>query len=148
MEHEDFVTYEQAQQLKELGFDWECYQFYNADKNLWSYTSIGYGDDCRDWNDKDYAAIGNSECSAPTLSQVQKWFREIHGIDIDSESVYYRLDTGNKIMYGLRIGIQRTFQKEFYLNYDSYNEALSKGITHALKFIQGGGDRIVPNRII
>lgn len=127
---EDYVTFDQAMKLKELGFDWITYCVYDK----------VYKDD-RPWELRNYHTPQNHNlaqysASAPTLSQVQKWFREVHGIDIDIDSVYHRLDTGNKIMYGLRIGIQKTFKKEFYLNHYSYNEALSTGIDHALKLIK------------
>lgn len=122
--HEDFVTFEQAQQLKELGFDWWGSTIY-VDGHLTPTFILSY------------AYIERDNClPAPTIYLVQKWFREVHGIDIDIDSVYHMLDTGNKIMYGLRIGIQKTFQKEFYLNYDSHKEALSTGIDHAIKIIK------------
>lgn len=72
----------------------------------------------------------------PTLIQVQKWIREEMGIDITIEHVYHRLNTGNKIMYSLRIGDQSTFNTQFYRNYDSYNEALSIGIDHAINILK------------
>lgn len=135
--NEDFVTYEQAVKLKELGFDWKCYQFYNADKKLWSYTSIGYGDDCRDWNDNDYAIIGNAECSAPTLAQAQKWLREKHYLSIE---VYSSLDIDYNHEYdGFIKNLNDASEDEIEdsaISCKTYEEALSKGIDKALELLK------------
>lgn len=127
--HEDFVTYEQAKDLKELGFDWDCnfiyyLTYHNHNKPIFQLFET-----------TDYYGV-EKYWFAPTLSQAKKWLREIYGIDVDIDSVYHRLDTGDKVMYGLRIGVQRTFQREFYRNYDSYEEALSVGIDQALKLLK------------
>ena len=134
---EDFVTHEQAIKLKELGFDWDCNHYYENGK---LYEGVVDEDEDPDINSDYPTTYGNynftkQTCSAPTLAQVQKWLREVKHIDIDIDSVYHRLDTGDKVMYGLRIGVQRTFQKEFYLNHDTYEQALSSGIDTALKIL-------------
>ena len=62
---EDYVTFEQAKTLKELGFEWECYKFYYDNGQLEGYVSDGWhGDECRDWNDKFNSAIANAIASA------------------------------------------------------------------------------------
>ena len=151
--NEDYVSFEQAKALKELGFDWECYQFYNADKKLCSYTSIGCGDDCRDWNDNDYASIGDAECSAPTLAQAQKWLR-IKNISICVEEkieenitrslfsdechttfsrlgYYCRVSINQKpdgVITNSKIGANKLTEY-----FDTYEEALSRAIDYYLK---------------
>ena len=74
MTHEDYVSYEQAQALKELGFDWECshgyYRFFD-DKEPWLNT-CGYAKNSTD-GDLFY-------CAAPTLAQAQKWLREVKDV--------------------------------------------------------------------
>lgn len=71
MVQDNFVTYEQAISLRELGFDWKCFGFYLYDNEL------NFGGP-RDYN----FIVGNDHISAPTLSQTQKWFREVKGIDV------------------------------------------------------------------
>ena len=127
MTHEDYVSFEQAKALKTLGFDWECYQFYNGDKKLWSYTSIGYGDDCRNWNDEYNAAIGGSECSAPTLAQAAKWLREVKQIII-IPCVMYKEGVMKYDFYIVDEPIDLLDSKGF----DTYEEALSAGIDKTL----------------
>jgi hypothetical protein len=62
----EFVTYEQALSLKELGFDEDCLAFYNG-KFL---NSTDYNFD--DGNSKDIGLC----ISAPLKQQVFRWFRE------------------------------------------------------------------------
>jgi hypothetical protein len=62
----DFGTYEQAVALKELGFDEECFAFYNG-KFL----------DSTDYNFDDGTSKDIGLCiKAPLKSQVFRWFRE------------------------------------------------------------------------
>lgn len=131
MTHEDFVSFKQAKLLKGLGFDWECTHYYQD----------GYSRECQKNIIKATCACNFNEdfktmISAPTLAQAQKWLREVKRLDISINHVYHRLTTGNKVMYGLRIGNQSTFKTEFYMNYDAYEEALLVGINKALELIK------------
>jgi hypothetical protein len=58
----EFVPYEQALALKELGFDEPCFGWYASDKSLI----------------KDYVIKMNLK--APTFSQAFRWFRERYGL--------------------------------------------------------------------
>jgi hypothetical protein len=69
----EFVPYEQALALKELGFDKPCFAYY--DKHM---TGVLYGNL---WNGNpiEMGLPDNSvhvECTAPTFSQAFRWFRE------------------------------------------------------------------------
>lgn len=126
---EDYVSFEQAQRLKELGFDWGCdfvyyFTYHNHNKPIFQRYET-----TRDYEMEKYWDV-------PTLAQAQKWLREVKGVDITIEHVYHRLDTGDKIMYGLRIGIQSTFDTKFIRNYDSYKEALSAGVDRAIELVK------------
>lgn len=102
---EDYVTYEQALQLKELGFDWECngiYKYHSSKiihklpknphkkksikKAIENYpiitflkknTEIEYRDDS--WINS-YYLDEHKYVNAPTLAQAQKWLREVKNI--------------------------------------------------------------------
>lgn len=128
---EDFVTFEQSVELKELGFDWETdYMIVVLSDNSQRIVSkIDFRGACLN-------RILDEYYYAPTLAQVQKWLREVKGLDITINHVYYRLDTGDKVTYGLHIGDQSTFKTEFYRNYDTYCEALTIGIDNALKILK------------
>ena len=63
----EFIPYDQAVDLKELGFDEECFGYYDIDNGY----AIGYAF-CYS-NVKSQLENG---CSAPTFSQAFRWFRE------------------------------------------------------------------------
>jgi hypothetical protein len=68
----DFVPYELALELKQLGFDEPCFAFY--DESLYFPNNENqYGTFC---NQK----LDASSCSAPTYSQAFRWFREKHNL--------------------------------------------------------------------
>ena len=62
----EFVTYNQALALKELGFDEPCFGYYNMKKkfNMGDYTT-------KHWK---------STCLAPLKSQAFRWFREKYNL--------------------------------------------------------------------
>ena len=65
----EFISYEQALALKELGFDEPCFSFYiDVDKFL--YTN-------QKWLDYN---LNSKRISAPLYQQAFKWFREKHGL--------------------------------------------------------------------
>ena len=72
MLEKDFVPYEQALALKELGFD---------EPHFKSYVGISNNGDIKDCtyvlcNGK----LNNDDVSAPTFSQAFRWFREKYGL--------------------------------------------------------------------
>ena len=78
----EFISYEQALALKELGFDEPCFWWYDFEKELRK-DRIGVNS----INSK-YFLNGNS-CSAPTYSQAFRWFREKYGLDYSINPFYY-----------------------------------------------------------
>jgi len=63
----EFVTYELALKMKQLGFDEPCFGFYNnADGNVWIKHTI----------DESIKNIYIGDFEAPTFSQAFSWFRE------------------------------------------------------------------------
>jgi hypothetical protein len=67
----EFVPYELALELKQLGFDEQCFSFYDSDGEL--YESEGY-------YKKGYNVF-DEEVIAPLYQQAFRWFREKHNID-------------------------------------------------------------------
>lgn len=67
----EFVPYEVALKLKELGFDEPSPTFYTAKGLL--YRSV-------DFNGYTIDKIYSNECLAPTFSQAFRWFREKYGL--------------------------------------------------------------------
>lgn len=124
---EDYVTYEQAVELKRFGFDWECNHYYDYSHNLVEYTA-SYETGYSNWNHECHQDFG--DYSAPTLSQAQKWLREVKGIYVEISR------------YGLN-----NFAYELKFDYDSNHryccqaymtpeEALSAGIDAAFELLK------------
>lgn len=83
---DQFVTYEIARRLKELGFDEYCFSYHKRDqtlgfkmnfnvKNSWLSSEKPIGED------RTYGQIFESECAAPLWQQAIGWLRE-RGVQI------------------------------------------------------------------
>ena len=81
--NKEFIPYEQALALKELGFDEPCFGLYHNDKTF-------YPTQC-----KSHEQFHGQICSAPLYQQAFRWFREKHNlhaiIEHDSDNYYYVL---------------------------------------------------------
>jgi len=75
--NKEFIPYEEALALKELGFDEQCFSFYDSDGEL--YESEGY-------YRQEYNVFGE-EVIAPLYQQAFRWFREKHNIHPYIESI-------------------------------------------------------------
>lgn len=64
----EFVPYQEALELKELGFDEPCFGFYLA--------GVIKVKEYKNSQNKNTAFYNNTVCSAPTFSQAFRWFRE------------------------------------------------------------------------
>jgi hypothetical protein len=65
----EFIPYEQALELKGLGFDELCFGWYNQRQILLWFTQDNF------WHEMDEA-----ECIAPLYQQAFRWFREKCGL--------------------------------------------------------------------
>ena len=68
MLEKEFIPYEQALALKELGFDEPCFAFYFAGGIRFKQY--------KDSQNKNSAFYNDTVCSVPTYSQAFRWFRE------------------------------------------------------------------------
>ena len=90
----DFIPYQEALELKELGFDEPCFGEYYYGKLKYDEVSNGQ-------------TAHNDLALAPTYSQVFRWFREKHSLDcyIDrggAKGVYHAFVGGSEhgFLYG------------------------------------------------
>ena len=122
MSHEDFVTYEQADKLCDLGFDYKCIAYYDEE-------GFEIGSECpTNYNSNRYRY---NIISAPTLSQVQKWFFE-------EKKIYIEIDCTNELRnFGYELKFEYDFNKRYCTQgYRNPNEALSQGINDAIRYIE------------
>ena len=118
--NEDFITYESAKKLKEKGFDWQTFDWYDMAGNF-----------CKGFMPRELMC---REYYAPTISQVLKWLREekliLIGLSPMQEyggdeviewcSTVYKADKQGGL----------SWQEEFY--YQSYEQAALAGIEYVL----------------
>lgn len=129
---ENYVTFEQAVKLKEFGFDWRCNHYYQ-DNNQSLHPNF-----YRDFNKHDKLYTDDEELkkvtlsSAPTLSQAQKWLREVKNIVV---LVTCNLDyeKGHEWYWFV--------DKDFDIEdpehkYSTYEQALSAGIDKTLELLK------------
>ncbi len=106
--NKEFIPYEQALDLKELGFDESCFGYHTNDKD---YPFIL---DVRNLKDK-----YKEETKAPLYQQVFRWFREKYNLECHIKSLYEQRE--NK---GFYFGIDDYTNRDFYSKpYYSYEEA-------------------------
>jgi hypothetical protein len=115
----EFIPYQEAFELKELGFDEPCFGYY-----LCKNSAFGVELELTT-NWIDLLPYDSSSCKAPTFSQAFRWFRENFGLF--SSEVYDRgLDNGKLPIihsYSFRILNLNNF-KDFYGDtFKTYEEA-------------------------
>ena len=127
--HEYYVSLEVAKLLKEVGFDWECREYYyNFTTTGWS---LSFDDNFVNWN-----SWSEQYISAPTLEVAQRWLREVKncytGID-----VFVRNPDKNNTYYN-RWFVYFNGTRYSGSNYDDtqyYEDAQEAGIKKALEII-------------
>lgn len=139
MNKEDFVTYEQALSLKKLGFDLEVNHYYDDYKELIESFAIcshggSFDSTATAYDDFNHGYCDEIYCSAPTLAQAQKWLRK-KGLIICINPRFYM---NRKPLMGYDYCLYKTGRT--YIDsttvYDSYEEALSSGISECLKLLK------------
>ncbi len=144
---EQLISFETAKLAKEKGFNWECFYYYDNNKELvepyeenGSSTDVEFRVDLTDLlenhNYKRFAI------SAPTQSLLQKWLREKFKFHITINIGLYKLtgagcNTRREYRYFsniIRMGKhhKNKFRSEMC---KTYEEALEKGLYEALKLI-------------
>lgn len=152
MNKEDFVSHEIAVKLKELGFDWECYEFWDT-----SISDEGTPIKIRNTTQEPRTCVisernsilesmGCELITAPTMAKAQKWLREIVGIYVGVNTAIqirkwqFYLDDLNQhinphdgeLLTRCPEDMQDEYDKEYF---DTYESALSAGITAALEIL-------------
>lgn len=121
----DYVTYEQAQKLKELGFDMGCNAFYEVNPNKTPYLVISA------FPFVQQKELSDESAAAPTLEQAAKWLRaQGWHIQIATECstfIRYLVRLSELVDNGEVADIEKTFP--------SYEEALSAGIDYVLNLL-------------
>ena len=112
--NKEFVLYEQALELKELGFDEPCFGYYHEDKSL-TYT------DLVSQNTNSFWKI-NKVITAPLYQQIFKWFREKK---LSDASINRHGEADGRYSYRWEIVHENGVYEErhFKMGYKTYEEA-------------------------
>jgi hypothetical protein len=121
---EEFVTYEQALALKELGFDEPCMFVHDTWGNTKNWTEDGEGEHRN--SDKNASIY----YSAPLKQQVFRWFREKH--DINNCISYSRLEDNNWYYQYYKSGLDGGFK--------TYEEAENACLNKLIKLVKNKTD--------
>jgi hypothetical protein len=110
----EFIPYEQASDLKDLGFDGECIAFYNG---TFLDFKIQGGDICSSY----LSTENRGECpNAPLYQQAFRWFREKYDlhVHIRKEDYVYKNIHNNYFHFDISKGEQTdiTKQEDLYSN--------------------------------
>ncbi len=98
----EFVPYEQALALKELGFDEECLAVHRGGSLYGSGTSVSRYYEEGHWQlEKNSNYNGDNWIAAPTFSQAFRWFREKYKISGEISSDYYLEGKDNEWEYNI-----------------------------------------------
>ena len=128
---EQLIGFKTAKLAKEKGFDWECNSLYRTP----SIYGISVFNNSKNFNPTEKQTDYNDWFSAPTQSLLQKWLREKYRIDIDIT----RCTVQN---HNDGVGYQYEFNENdgedggsCFTIFNSYEEALEKGLYESLKLI-------------
>lgn len=139
MNHEDFVTYEQAVKLKELGFNWKCRYFYDErDKLPLPFTEMitSFEGDFKDVT-SDTMLEDFNKCtgiySSPTLAQIQKWLYEKYELWIE---VTIKAKNDFTLCIVNNFGSIKFINDKEYTDLRTPEQALSAGIDKALELLK------------
>ena len=110
----EFIPYEQALALKELGFDEPCLAFFwNTGK---FYTTAEYPHSIETHKQNQLGDYNYDSTSAPLYQQAFRWFREKHNIDS------YHIEPTNN-MFGNFYGVLGLRTATFNGGFKTYEEA-------------------------
>ena len=122
---EKLIEFETAKIAKTRGFNVVCENYFSE-----HLTGVQENNQCgfRNWN-KEY----ENSFSRPTQSLLQKWLREIHSLDVETEK--YQHNEDGRYYKGRVWGEE--FENEGYVTgFDSYEDALEEGLLCALAAIK------------
>lgn len=135
------VSIEIAELLQKVGFHEKTNSFYLAKTSNAKYELYEDGE-YRDWNEECEKAIYNAVMSAPTLSQVCDWLREIKNLKIWVEPHRFierkEIET-TEYFFPLWHGIWWISENEIYKNSSqTYDDSMESIVLFALKKLVEG----------
>jgi hypothetical protein len=119
----EFISYEQALSLKELGFDEKCLAWYNPKKFIFA-AELGFIKNSENW-------LLLNQCAAPLRQQAFDWFREKHNLD----SWIYCPDE-SKGYFAIILKHKRFVS--YHENFDTYEETELACLNKLIEIVKNG----------
>jgi hypothetical protein len=117
--NKEFIPYEQALELEELGFKELCLFYYGNNEALRIYHQ---------------SEISRDLIAAPLYQQAFRWFREKYNIDISINTIYSKYNENTSKKYGGAIDNESVFTNVgFYNTYEEAELACLKKLIDILK---------------
>lgn len=144
------IKYETALLAREFGFNDKCPRTYLNRKNG-VYVYKPRPNETDDWdrlssnNDKwfKHETFGKQDCTAPTQSHLQKWFRETHDIHVQ----VYLFDIVKKIYRG-KITYFRNGEHNQYCCFSTvYEDVLEENLVKAFKILKNDDKKTTTTRV-
>ena len=123
--HEEYVTYQQAVKLKQLGFNWLCRTWYKREGEFYDQAIPGNVN-----SSPRTQRIMPESASAPTQAVAMRWLRKVHKISI--EPICNTVAQWNVNVCTICVCGEILWGK---IGLDTYEAALSAGIDAALELI-------------
>ena len=125
----EFITFEIAKKLKDLGYNTPFFFFYRIDDQLIHHAMVSkplvYGEN-----------VDNEVVLAPTISQVLKWLREEKELHIEIRMYHncYLWEIYNTKIYDVDLLYQKS-EKYSTTEHETYEEAALAGINYVLDYL-------------
>jgi hypothetical protein len=128
--NKEFINYELALELKQLGFDEPCvkFQWIDQDKPKW----MGTTNSPNKFHTQKYWTENNDlyTISIPTFSQCFRWFREKHNL-------FGQVNIHTYFIYNISNGDFKMV-KEYYKLFETYEEVELACLKKLIEIVKGG----------
>jgi len=113
---EDFVLYDEALEMKDIGFDEPCFGFFTYKRDIRRY--INHDGELNNFQCVKNSSItmGDGWCAAPTYAQCFRWFRKKYQF---SHSIHRYWDDGQFLGFYRMI---ESFDGEVIINTETFKE--------------------------
>jgi hypothetical protein len=120
--NKEFIPYEQALELKELGFDETCLAWHNSGRLfIDNYNAINSK------MDFDYC------CALPLYQQAFRWFRDKYGI---MYTVHNNIENWKNNFHGAYSKINSNYESDYTDDYATYEEAELECLKKLIKIVK------------
>jgi hypothetical protein len=121
----EFIPYELALELKQLGFDEDCFYVKLISNPEFFYTPTDYDD---------YPKQKEKEVLIPTYSQAFRWFREKHNLEGEVHCIRFNSERLKGYQYAITSENYRKFEQ--LGDYHTYEEAELACLKKLIKIVK------------